>query len=286
MKVKSHYFMSVLSIAAVICLSPAKQAISLEGAKDPGQVTESFAIISLFPQCVHIEPAEYCTLQVHVQNTTDSMSCMECVIAFDTSRVALVSAEEGKLFEEAPFPTFFMWEHIAPDTESVVDCVLGYRSYFLPPGEIARFIFETKQDGVCPVRITKTKLWGIDRLEYYHTVDPYAWIFIGSPSGAKGEFSSNGYLKGYPNPFNPHTFLVLRLPFQNGASIESDATVFIYSAEGRKIRLLFQGNVHSGENRFFWNGRDQDGNHVASGVYFAIVRTNREVYKTKLVLIR
>ena len=68
----------------------------------------------------------------------------------------------GQLFREAAFPTFFQWEHIAPDTESVVDCVLGYRSYIVPLGEIARFIFQGEYCGISPVLITEMKLWDIN----------------------------------------------------------------------------------------------------------------------------
>ena len=72
---------------------------------------------------------------------------------------------EGKLFKQAGYPTFFMWKKVPPDTVNAVDCLLGYQSYFLPPGELARFVFKAKTPGICPVSFTAIRLWDIDRVE-------------------------------------------------------------------------------------------------------------------------
>jgi hypothetical protein len=65
----------------------------------------------------------------------------------------------------------------------------------------------------------------------------------------------------YPNPFNPSTTLSYQIP--------QDATVRleIYDLIGRKVRSLVDGSKSTGYYRVVWNGRDETGRDVASGVY-------------------
>jgi hypothetical protein len=251
----------------------------------PAHAGEGIVRVSLAPPTAMIEPGETCTLQVLV-DAVDSLSCMECAIAFDSSLATLVSAQEGTLYEAAPFPSFFIWELTAPDSALAVNCVLGYRSYILPPGEIARFILEGVAPGTCPVRITSTRLWDIDRVEMGVIVDPSAWIFIGTPAAAGDVARGRGSLRSYPNPFHASTSIVLSLPPDYAASDNAKVSVTIYSPSGRKIRSLYKGTMSFREARFEWDGRDQAGRRVASGVYFSVVQTRGMTLKAKLVLIQ
>jgi hypothetical protein len=211
---------------------------------------------------------------------------MECNIAFDSFLVELVSVEEGELFVESPFISFFSWELTAPDSASVFDCVLGYRSYILTPGEICRFVFKARQPGSCAVRFSSVKLWDIDRVETSVVADPSAWIFIGGPVAAGTACAGDGYLKCYPNPFNPSTSLLLRLPPARDAEDQHRLSVVVYSASGRRVKLLYAGPVGGTKSRFEWDGTDEYGDPVASGVYFAVVKTQQDLFRTKLVLVR
>lgn len=68
--------------------------------------------------------------------------------------------------------------------------------------------------------------------------------------------------QNYPNPFNPETIISYALP--------KSATVrlTIYNVFGRTIRTLVDGSVKPGEHSIVWDGRDNQGQRVASGVYF------------------
>jgi hypothetical protein len=242
--------------------------------------------VSLEPKHIYIEPPEACTLYLILGECIDSLSCMECIVAFDTSIVSLESIEEGQLFAGASFPTFFKWERPAPDTGSVIDCVLGYQSYVLPPGELARFVFRAKQTGVCPVRITSMKLWDISREPLQAEVDSCAYIHNTVATGVHPIGCPEPRLTCYPNPFNPCTLIILNIPDEQREVIESNISLSIYSPAGRMIRSLYKGLARSGANEFLWDGSTENGNPAQAGVYFAAVNMNDVTYTRKLILVR
>ena len=74
-------------------------------------------------------------------------------------------------------------------------------------------------------------------------------------------------LANYPNPFNPETWI----PYQ--LSEAAAVTVTIHASDGKLVRTLDLGQVPAGiyQNRSraaYWNGRNAQGEPVASGVYF------------------
>ena len=75
---------------------------------------------------------------------------------------------------------------------------------------------------------------------------------------APGEFA---LLQNYPNPFNPETVIAYHLPET------SEVSLAIYSVEGKLIRELSRGQRDAGKYQVVWDGRDESGNQVASGVY-------------------
>ncbi len=91
-------------------------------------------------------------------------------------------------------------------------------------------------------------------------------------------------LPNYPNPFNPETWI----PYHLSAS--ANVTVRIYAADGRLVRTLVLGHQAAGiyESRSraaYWDGRNQLGESVASGVYFYTL-TAEDFAATRKLLIR
>jgi hypothetical protein len=232
----------------------------------------------------YVAPGELCTLSVAVDAPGDSLGCIECWVAFDAALVALVDADEGDLFKHSGEPGLYFWNPIAVDTHSVEGCILGYRTYVLSPGEVARFVFRADAPGVCPVRIVRLNLWDIDRELLAHDVDPYAWIVIGNATGVAPDTPGAPMaLRAYPNPFNPATTLVLS---GLGDARGDAADVSIYSAAGRRVRRPFRGRSEEGAVRFVWDGRNDAGERVGSGVYFAVARAGKGRRVIKLVLLQ
>ncbi|RMH89433.1 MAG: T9SS C-terminal target domain-containing protein, partial [Calditrichaeota bacterium] len=69
-------------------------------------------------------------------------------------------------------------------------------------------------------------------------------------------------LPNYPNPFNPATTIVFTLPRV------SRITLHIYDITGRKVRTLVNEQMPAGRHEVVWDGTNDAGRPVASGVYF------------------
>ena len=84
----------------------------------------------------------------------------------------------------------------------------------------------------------------------------------------------------YPNPFNPATTLEFVL------NRSRDAQLTIYSIDGRLIRQIHSGVLAAGNHRFTWQGDDESGRHVSSGVYLYRLQTDNFSQTKKMILIR
>ena len=88
----------------------------------------------------------------------------------------------------------------------------------------------------------------------------------------------------YPNPFNPETWI----PYQ--LSKPADVTLSIYAVDGTLIRTLVLGHqpvgmYQSKSHAAYWDGRNTQGERVASGVYFYTL-TAGDFTATRKMLIR
>jgi hypothetical protein len=84
-----------------------------------------------------------------------------------------------------------------------------------------------------------------------------------------------------PNPFNPSTTVHFTLPAAMPVTAE------IYSVTGARVRVLSDERLFGpGNNRITWNGKNDYGSPVASGVYFVKVRTQLGIKVTRAVLLK
>ncbi len=85
-------------------------------------------------------------------------------------------------------------------------------------------------------------------------------------------------LGNHPNPFNPQTTISFALPTDQNVKLK------IYSTRGALVRSLLHGPQLAGMHRAVWNGRDDRGQGVASGVYFYRLETGDGNFTGKMVL--
>lgn len=86
--------------------------------------------------------------------------------------------------------------------------------------------------------------------------------------------------QNYPNPFNPSTLIRFVLP-QSGP-----ARLAVYNILGHRVRTLVEGVQKAGEQRIMWDGRDDDGAAVASGIYFYRLEAGGFTQTRRLTLLR
>ena len=80
-----------------------------------------------------------------------------------------------------------------------------------------------------------------------------------------------GLRQNYPNPFNPATVIKYALPKASVVKIQ------IYNILGQKVRNLVDEPQEPGYKTIHWDGRDNSGKEVGSGIYFyrIVARTNQ-----------
>jgi len=86
--------------------------------------------------------------------------------------------------------------------------------------------------------------------------------------------------QNYPNPFNPATTIGYKLP------IASAVNLTVYDIAGRQIATLTDSPQPAGFYDVRWNGTDDSGNPVSTGVYFSRLQAGEYVKTIKMVLLR
>jgi YVTN family beta-propeller protein len=92
-------------------------------------------------------------------------------------------------------------------------------------------------------------------------------------------------LPNYPNPFNPETWIPFNL------AKEAKVTINIYNVQGQLIRSLTLGTMPAGayvvkERAAYWDGRNNKGERVASGMYFYTLQAGKFTAMRKMVIVK
>ena len=92
-------------------------------------------------------------------------------------------------------------------------------------------------------------------------------------------------LPNYPNPFNPDTWI----PYQ--LSEGSTVTVKIYDVSGSLVRTIEVGHKPVGyyftrERAVYWDGRNENGERISSGVYFYTLNTDTYTQTRRMVIVK
>ena len=86
--------------------------------------------------------------------------------------------------------------------------------------------------------------------------------------------------ENYPNPFNPTTTISFNLPKNAPVNLE------IFNLKGQKVRTLINSELKAGKHNIIWNGLDNDGKQVASGVYFYRLSNGEQILTHKMMLMK
>ena len=92
-------------------------------------------------------------------------------------------------------------------------------------------------------------------------------------------------LQNFPNPFNPGTWIPYQLPAKASGEIR------IYDVAGHLVRTLSAARQSSGyytteKSALYWDGRDEHGNTVSSGIYIYQMRAGNFTEKRKMVVMK
>ncbi len=87
--------------------------------------------------------------------------------------------------------------------------------------------------------------------------------------------------QNFPNPFNPATSIVFQLPQQ------AEVSLVIYNTLGERVRTLTSQSYAAGTHQLTWDGKNNNGSEVSSGIYFYRLHANKQfVDMKKMVLLK
>jgi hypothetical protein len=106
------------------------------------------------------------------------------------------------------------------------------------------------------------------------------WTGIDGPESAADVVRVLHLFQNQPNPFGPETRIAYEVP-QNGR-----AELRIYAANGRVVRSLVEAELEAGPHAVVWDGLDESGRAVSSGVYFYVLVAPGVEESRKMLLLR
>jgi flagellar hook assembly protein FlgD len=86
--------------------------------------------------------------------------------------------------------------------------------------------------------------------------------------------------QNYPNPFNPTTTLSFNMHKAGNAKLS------VYNVKGQLVKTLLNSTIAAGSNSVDWNGDDNSGKSVTSGIYFYKLTANGKTETKKMMLMK
>lgn len=123
--------------------------------------------------------------------------------------------------------------------------------------------------------------WPNTTLEFVRMNDDTVYLNTANAVGDSPELPDNFRLKqNYPNPFNPTTTIGFSL------ARVSQVDLCIYNSLGRCVRKFALGELAPGDHSIEWDGTDNSGHSVSSGVYFYRLRGDVDSRARKMMLVK
>ncbi|MEF3694590.1 MAG: FlgD immunoglobulin-like domain containing protein, partial [Candidatus Cloacimonadota bacterium] len=91
---------------------------------------------------------------------------------------------------------------------------------------------------------------------------------------------SNMLNQNYPNPFNPTTTISFSLPAAGPANLS------IFNVKGQLVKTLVNGELGFGSHSYVWNGTDNSGSAVSSGIYYYRLNAGNQTETRKMVMVK
>ncbi|MBC8367487.1 choice-of-anchor J domain-containing protein [bacterium] len=209
---------------------------------------------------------------------------VEVIVEFDPVVVELLEIVPGSWFTESEHAHYF-YDYTAdmPDPNGTVHfagALLGGESN--APGVVAICRFTGLNLGSSALDFLEADIRGPlnEFLDFSTSLedsiivdDIYTTVDEASPTAAR-------LLPNHPNPFNPWTRIDLALETPGNLRLE------VFDPSGRRVRILFEGKLDAGSHEFNWNGRNERGKQLPSGVYLVRLLHGGGQESIKTVLLR
>jgi flagellar hook assembly protein FlgD len=93
--------------------------------------------------------------------------------------------------------------------------------------------------------------------------------------------------QNHPNPFLPaSSSRSAGTSISYHVSQNAAVNLTVYNIRGQRVKRLFEGEATAGRHTVYWDGRDEQGKLVGSGIYFYKLSSEHETQTKKMLLVR
>lgn len=204
--------------------------------------------------------------------------------AYDPSRPAgqrhpLMRAVSQALGPTAPIGTFTADRDTLPAEGGAV--TLSWTSANATLASIDQGIGDVPVSGTRTVTVRRTTLFTLTLTNSVGTQSYTVRVVVRGSDGPSGDVPKDYSLgQNFPNPFNPGTKILLAVPR------DSRVTLTIFDMLGKPVRTLVSGILPAGTHEVRWDGANDRGEPLPSGVYFYTATAGNFVETRKMLLLR
>jgi hypothetical protein len=199
-------------------------------------------------------------------DVSGSSDCCEVTTVVQCMGVGIPWANTGGMLEDTR-----VW--LSPDLNG--DCAVDSQDSLIIQGDF--FTIACRTDYDCSGLVDEL-------LDYTEIFLPYfgdnCSAVIGAADKGQAVSPASSLVQNHPNPFNPLTHIAFNI------NLSGHVVLRVYDIAGRPVRTLVEGRREPQRYEVTWDGRDDEGNVVASGVYFYQLQVPGYAETKKMVLLK
>ncbi len=227
----------------------------------------------VMPMVDYLQMDEEFKVKVLLRNNTGVVKSIHFVIPYDPSQLEFVRVEKSRLLQGTTWPVFFDGRDIDNNID-VSLALLGGEVTIGGSGEIATITFRLLQSGNPSLAFSLVDLR--DNKNHKLLADGE----VADAQTVSELPSAYGLHQNYPNVFNLQTQIAFQLPQADHVCLK------IYNIKGELVRTLVNEYKEAGYQTVIWDGRNQNGEEVASGVYFYRMVTVDFTATKKMIMLK
>jgi hypothetical protein len=228
-------------------------------------------------------------VDIVVDENADSLAHCEIWLICDKDVLAIDSVSLGSIWAGIGGS---MWKdvQIEPTDSNRVYIfyeLLGGEAWANGPGILARVHFRTRGTGDRESDLIFDSLFlGADFGNVIPSKAINGKVYVKTSSGVENSTDEMSVIPGYslsqnyPNPFNPTTHIEFNLVRTCQVKLE------IYNILGNKVNTLVNERLEAGHKSIIWDGKDDQGKDVASGIYFYKLKAGDYAEAKKMILLK
>jgi hypothetical protein len=209
-----------------------------------------------------------------VAGNRDEIKGASVTLSYDPSNLELLRVSPSAALNAHKERIFFHVGEICPGEVRVDLALLGIVRTIHGTGELARLEFRTAGSSRSELSILRAELRSATNASLATETEN---LFLQSGSSVP---AATRLLGARPNPFNPTTAIAYDLRAPHHVVLQ------VYDARGRLVRTLVDAGRTPGAHSATWDGRDDSGHEMSSGIYWVRMQAGAYNSKCKIVLLK